>query len=427
MLRGDQMIISVAGNICSGKTTLAKKISALYNFTYIPGKRNELSFLDAFFRDIPKLFLATQTSFLISKVLEIDENRNKNLVIDRSLFEDVHVFAQHWMDNYSIDEKEKRLYNDLANYMISTIPPTDVYIICNCERKALLKRFEQRKKRQFENKYPEDYLEKLCDKYDSIVFPPNAVVVEVDTEKLDVRDDRNVLDIMSSILYHRNTDGFQQFTLFDYITDSRIERGALNPHIRMVSNPYNLFFPDDLFQEKKKQIYLAAPFTEFATSKQNQDNDDQLNMNVNEKRAYHILPEEYQRFLKRIRKLVSCNGEFDVLLPHQEENNWGKTYIPNTKVIEAMLENMKNADLLVAIISNSIGVHMEMAMMSIQSKPMVLIILDELTTGFFSDGFKVQKDVMVLHVRSMGDVYNAINCNNVLEFIRSKLKYENMD
>jgi len=29
------MIISVAGNISSGKTTLAKKISSLFGFTYI--------------------------------------------------------------------------------------------------------------------------------------------------------------------------------------------------------------------------------------------------------------------------------------------------------------------------------------------------------------------------------------------------------
>ena len=86
------MIISVAGNISSGKTTLAKKISSLYGFTYIPYKRTELSFLEDFFHNIPKFFLATQTSFLINKVSEIDEKRrNNNIVIDRSLYEDVNI------------------------------------------------------------------------------------------------------------------------------------------------------------------------------------------------------------------------------------------------------------------------------------------------------------------------------------------------
>jgi len=53
------MIISVAGNISSGKTTLAKKISELYDFLYIPSKHNQISFLDSFFADIPKRFFAT--------------------------------------------------------------------------------------------------------------------------------------------------------------------------------------------------------------------------------------------------------------------------------------------------------------------------------------------------------------------------------
>ena len=182
------MIISVVGNISSGKTTLAKKISSLYSFAYIPSKRKDLQFLDTFFRNIPEHFFATQTSFLINKISEIDEkSRNNNIVIDRILFEDIHVFAQYWMENYPIDEKEIELYKNMADYLVKTVPKTDIYILCQCDTSTILDRFGRRAKRTFENKYPLNYIQRLSDKYASIVFPNNAVVVEINTNILDTQ------------------------------------------------------------------------------------------------------------------------------------------------------------------------------------------------------------------------------------------------
>lgn len=421
------MIISVAGNISSGKTTLAKKISSLFGFTYIPYQRNELFFLDDFFKDIPKFFFATQTSFLVNKVTEINEKRRtNNIVIDRSLYEDVNVFAQLWMDNYPIDEKEKVLYKDLANYLISTIPSTDIYILCSCERTTQLERFSKRTKRSFENSYPVDYIQQLCDKYESIVFPSNAVVVELDTTNLDVRDDNTVINIMSYILYHINHRQAEQLSLFGD-SDNNEKTMETNPYIKVIQNPNSSIFPDDIFSIKKKTIYLAAPFTEFATIEPVQNNDKQLTVEVNRKRDYNILPGNYQRLLIRIKKLLSSNGQYDVILPHKDENDWGKAYISNSKIVEAMINNMKNSDLLVAVVSDSVGVHMEVAMMGIQNKPMVLVIVDDLTSGFYADGFKLYDNALVLHAKSIDNVYKVLNAYEVKEFIRRKLKNEKMD
>lgn len=422
------MIISVAGNISSGKTTLAKKISSLYGFTYIPYKRNELSFLDDFFHNIPKFFFATQTSFLVNKVTEIDEKRRtNNIVIDRSLYEDINVFAQLWMDNYPIDEKEKTLYRDLSDYLVSTIPPTDIYIFCNCQKNAQLERFCKRSKRSFENSYPVDYVQQLCNKYESIIFPKDAVVVEVDTTTLDVRDDNTVINIMSYILYHVNYRQVEQLSLFEHSAYDKNDIVNTNPHIKILQNPNVNIFPDDIFSVKKKSIYLAAPFTEFATVEPLQNNDDQLSVVTNQKRDYNILPDNYQRLLKRIKKLLSHNGQYEVILPHKDENNWGKTYLSNTQIVEAMLNNIKKSDLLVAIVSNSIGVHMELAMMSLQNKPMILIVLDNLTSGFYADGFRLYDNVLILHTDSINGVYATLNTNNVEDFIRRSFNNEKMD
>ncbi len=421
------MIISVAGNTCSGKTTLAKKISALYGFTYIPYKRSELNFLDVFFQNIPAHFLATQTAFLINKITEIKENsRKNNLVIDRSLFEDIRIFAQLWMDNYPIDEKEKILYQDLADYLLTTIPRTDVYLFCRCEEETVLERFASRERRPFENRYPSDYIQKLCRKYDTIRFPDDAIVVELDAKHLDFRNDEAVIEIMAAILQRVNDRQVEQLSFFDEGVGVRREED-LSPYARLLNNPEQSMLSETLFEVKSKQIYLAAPFTEFATVEESEGQEGQLPMPMETKRDYNILPKSYQRTLKRIKKLLSNNGKYNVILPHEDENNWGKTYLSNSQIVEAMVTNLKKSDLIVAVVSNSIGVHMEMAMMSIQDKPMVLVIVDEATSGFYAQGYQSRKNVLILHAKTISAVYRTLSEARVLEFIRRTINHVEMD
>lgn len=424
------MIISIAGNILSGKTTLAKKISSLYDFAYIPFKRNELNFLDSFFENIPEYFFATQTSFLVSKVLEINEQckTKTNIVIDRSLHEDINIFAQLWMDNYNIDSREKLLYINLANYLLTTVPKTDIYIHCKGEQETILERFDKRPHRTFENKYPPDYIQQLSDRYNSIIFPNDAAVIEIDTNNIDFRDDTIVINIMSHIFEHLNQKGNEQLSFFEDSNESKINSELSElPYIKILNRTPKLFWTDSTFRLKKKRIYLAAPFTEFATDMPKTDETNQLFDDMYTGRDYNIIPIKYQKFLNKIKKLLSCDGEFDVILPHKEENNWGKSYITNGQIIDAMLNNMKKSDLIVAIISNSIGVHMELAMMAIQNKPMILIIVDNLTKGFYAKGFKNKSNVLVINVPTIYNSFNALNSEKAMEFIRSNLYDEKMD
>ena len=70
---------------------------------------------------------------------------------------------------------------------------------------------------------------------------------------------------------------------------------------------------------------------------------------------------------------------------------------------------------------------MELAMMSIQNKPMILVIVDDLTSGFYADGFKLYDNALILHAKSINNVYKVLNDFGVKEFIRRKLKDEKMD
>lgn len=58
------MLIAVAGNIGSGKTTLAKYISEKHNFFYVPKRRLEFNFIDDFFNDIEGKFFQHKYLFV---------------------------------------------------------------------------------------------------------------------------------------------------------------------------------------------------------------------------------------------------------------------------------------------------------------------------------------------------------------------------
>ena len=421
------MIISVVGNILSGKSTLAKKICALYDFSYVPSKRNELNFLDDFFENIPALFFATQTSFLISKVLEIEEkvSNNQNVIVDRSIFEDINVFAQLWMDNYDIAHRDKILYKQLSDYITRTIPPTDVYIYCKCKSETLEERFKNRPHRSFEEKYPQNYIEQLCQKYDQLKFPKGSIVIEVDCDKIDVRKDDTVIEIMNMLKNHlyEGNKGYQ-ISIFD--EDKRLNESYssidTHPFIKIVNTLHTEKSFERIFEVKKKTIYLAAPFTEFALEQPKSATD--LDCDIETSRDYFILPKKYQNLLVYLKKHLSSNEKYKVILPHKDENNWGKTYITNDQIVSSMIDNLKQSDLIFAIVSNSIGVHMEIAMMAILNKPMVLVVVGDLSNGFYAKGLDGRDNTLIINVKTLDDVRDIIKRQDVLNFINKELNYE---
>ena len=195
------MIISISGNIASGKTTLAKKICSLYSFEYVPSKKEEYQFLDDFYENVPRYFLSTQSCFLINKASEIcDRVKNhQNIVIDRSIHEDIHIFARYWMDRYDIDEREKSLYMRIASYITKTIPESDAYVYCQCSPKVSLKRISLRAPRSFESNFPQNFIHDLYDCYSFFRFPSTSVF-ECNSERNDFSDDYTVTQIMERIL-----------------------------------------------------------------------------------------------------------------------------------------------------------------------------------------------------------------------------------
>lgn len=181
------MLIAVSGNVGSGKTTLAKYLSDRYNFRYVPKRRLEFDFLDDFFHDIEGKFFPAQVSFLISKAIEIQEllSYRYSIVVDRSLLEDIEVFARLWIENRQIDPKIVQLYQHTADFIKTAVPAPDLYLVCRCPADVSLERIAQRPKRSFEEQYPPNHVQMLERYYSELVFEHEIPRVEIDTTYFD--------------------------------------------------------------------------------------------------------------------------------------------------------------------------------------------------------------------------------------------------
>lgn len=401
------MNIAVAGNILSGKTTLAKVISKYFEYQLVPLNRSELNFLDDFFLDVPRYFLPTQTSFLLNKSLEINEksSHNCNLIIDRSLYEDIHVFAQLWIDNYDIDSREEILYNKLASYILKQTSDIDIYLVCRCSIETLKKRFSERTHRSFENKYPKNYIEQLNALYNNLTFPKHSMVIEINTDMINLLEENSIILLISEInkiidshnLLKEKCDYKSDFNWCKIISfgNKRLE------HI----------------EKKKPLIYLAAPFTEFA----NKSFKNNSSKKCDQLCEYNVLPQSYRDFLCECAKIIEYNGKYDVMIPHKHENNWGETYKTSEQIVSSMFYNTKNCDALVAILSTSTGVHMEIAHAISMQKPMLIIIVDELTNGFYAEGIKSFPNVHITKVKTLLDAKSYLCSKDAINFIKGMI------
>lgn len=413
------MIIAVSGNVGSGKTTLAKYISEKYCFDYIPQHRLEFDFIDDFFNDIEGKFFPAQVSFLLSKAIELQElySTQKNIVIDRSLLEDIDVFARLWIENRNIDPKIIQLYKHTAEFIKASVPPPDVYLICRCPAEVSISRIDQRKKRHFEDKYPPNHVQMLEQYYSMLCIEQNTPYVNIDTVYYDFKDKSDLEFVCNEIFSHLE---YSQ----DYVQLSFLESTPNFPKPVVAGMDFHNFShhsPIYYKHESKRSeyIYFAAPFTQVA-EKGRKLNDFEKNNNnflhmIQDTHLYGELPEKYRRTLIKIQKALERKYNHKVFIPHKEINKWGKTSYPPEYLAPQIVDSVKNAFAFVAIPGNSLGVHLELGIAISQKIPTTIFDVDEYRCGYLVKGLAESDLLKYYRLPSIHSISNYINQTNILE------------
>ncbi len=197
------MHIAIAGNIGSGKTTLAGLLSKHYNWDAHYEDVDDNPYLNDFYEDMQRWSFNLQVYFLNSRLNQILNIRKsgKTVIQDRTIYEDAYIFAPNLHSMGLMSTRDFENYFTLFNLMTSLIQPPDVLIYLRATVPTLVNQIQMRG-REYENSIRLDYLKRLNERYEAWIGSYNLgklLIIDVDnlnfTEvKEDLRSVINKID-----------------------------------------------------------------------------------------------------------------------------------------------------------------------------------------------------------------------------------------
>ena len=212
------MLISIEGNIGTGKTTLINILKEKYksniNIVFIEEPIKEWldlkdktgkNILDKFYNSQERWSYTFQMHAFITRAKKIMNYRYKDkiIVIDRSILTDRYVFAELLREQKKIDDIEWALYNEWFNWLsneFTMIRPVN-FIYLKANPQVSYKRIQQRT-RDEESSIPISYIVDISNKHDSwLLSKKNVTVIDANDDfvnNVDTRD--NIIKTVSEII-----------------------------------------------------------------------------------------------------------------------------------------------------------------------------------------------------------------------------------
>jgi deoxyadenosine/deoxycytidine kinase len=166
-MAGEKIFIAVAGNIGTGKTTLAQMLSKRFNWNAHFESVSDNPYLADFYADMSRWSFPLQIFFLNNRFRahqKISQGTH-SAIQDRSIYEDANIFARNLYETGHMEERDYRNYLELYGSMCQFLNPPDLIIYL---RKSLPRLKEQiaKRGRDYEKNIPEEYLSNLSRYYD---------------------------------------------------------------------------------------------------------------------------------------------------------------------------------------------------------------------------------------------------------------------
>ncbi|HAW52220.1 MAG TPA: deoxynucleoside kinase [Flavobacteriales bacterium] len=162
------MLVSVAGNIGSGKTTLTTLLAKHYNWEAHFEAVDENPYLNDFYEDMQRWSFNLQIYFLNTRFSKIQELRKKgkDVIQDRTIYEDAYIFAPNLHSMGLMTSRDFESYFSLFELMNSFIQPPDLLIYLRATVPTLVNQIQKRG-RDYEESIRLDYLKRLNERYEA--------------------------------------------------------------------------------------------------------------------------------------------------------------------------------------------------------------------------------------------------------------------
>jgi len=196
-------LISVAGAIGAGKTTIAKGLSDTFDFKLIKEVYETNPFMKEVYAGRKDLALDSQLFFLLGRCgqLNFQNFKDSQIAISDYIMDQELVYARLWLDKVQFE-----LYKKVNAEMSKSVIEPAVVIYLKASAEECLKRIHLRN-RPYEQGIDIKFLEELCGEYQKLFEKFNRCpVITLDADSLDFRHPRQVEQFGRQINYYVGRD-----------------------------------------------------------------------------------------------------------------------------------------------------------------------------------------------------------------------------
>lgn len=208
-------VITVAGTVGVGKSTLTKSLANALNFRTSFEKVDTNPYLDKFYADFKKWSFHLQIYFLAERFKEQKRifEYGGGFIQDRSIYEDTGIFARMHYEKGNMSPTDYETYSSLFDAMVMTpfFHHPDLLIYLEGSFEEIVKRIRERG-RPMEQDTPIEYWEEMYNRYEKWISNFNACpILRLNINDYDLYDDESSIEhIVSKISYILN--GSKQYS-----------------------------------------------------------------------------------------------------------------------------------------------------------------------------------------------------------------------
>lgn len=161
------MYLAIAGNIGVGKSRLTELVARRYGLEPVYEAVDDNPYLADFYQDMPRYAFHSQIFFLAKRLEQHVGRVNgvRNVVQDRTLYEDAAIFARHLFESGMMSRRDFDSYQLMVRAASKALRPPDLLVYLRASVPTLKTRIALRG-RDYEADIAPEYLQSLNDLYE---------------------------------------------------------------------------------------------------------------------------------------------------------------------------------------------------------------------------------------------------------------------
>ncbi len=201
-MKKQKLYVAIAGNIGAGKTTLTRMLSEKLGWKSFYERVVDNPYLSDFYADMDRWSFHLQVFFLSNRFIDQKKITDwpDSCIQDRSIYEDVEIFAYTLHQQGHLNDRDYKNYQDLFAIMVSYLRKPDLIIYLRSSVENLQKHIQKRG-REYEKTIDPEYLAQLNDAYEAWIDRAQQEGFKVLTFDMNNRDfETNETDF--NLIYH---------------------------------------------------------------------------------------------------------------------------------------------------------------------------------------------------------------------------------